>query len=60
MLKNNYEIKADLSLGKAETKYKIAMHPAGHQYSGQVVKDIIKLHGFKSIKDAKKAGWSFK
>ncbi len=41
--------------------YKVAIHPAGHQMSlssGQT-DQVLKLNGFKSVSDARKAGWTF-
>lgn len=37
----------------------VAIAPAGHQFVGLNIEDLIRHQGFKSIKEAKKAGWRF-
>ena len=59
MLNKEYEIKADITSAK-ENKYNIALHPAGHQYKINDLKNLLRVNGFKTIKEAKEAGWRFK
>ena len=38
----------------------VAVSPAGHQFVNLDIDQLLHLNGFKSMKEAKKAGWEFK
>ena len=60
MLKDNYEIKADISPAPINKKYNIAYHPKGHQYKINDLDGLLAVNGFKTVAEAKKNGWRFK
>ena len=38
----------------------VAISPAGHQFVNLDIDQLLHLNGFKSMKEAKQAGWKFK